>query len=201
MSFNVYGTELSLDPKDCHHVSFEDIEPTKYEYDTKLKVLNAKVEKSSSILVIPFDKIQKIKNVSFEWKVKGQLPPVDLEKLKKKEGDDAVLRIGLLVHGDPPMFSFTAPAWLKKVSNILKHPSDKLLYLVAGLNKQGLVWESPYSDTIEQISVKTESLKENWNASSHSFNKPMQVVGIWIIVDGDDTKVKFQTAIKNLKIN
>lgn len=197
---NLYSIELSLDPKDCHHISFEDIDSTKYEYDAKHKVLTAKVKQSSSILVIPFESVQNIKHVTFTWKVSGQLPPVDLVKLKEKEGDDAVLRIGLLLHGDPPLFSFTAPAWLKKVSNILKHPSDKLLYFVAGLSKEGLAWKSPYSDTIEQISVNTVSAKEEWQISSHIFKTPKKVVGVWIIVDGDDTKRSFQTKLKNLKI-
>ncbi|NRA45229.1 MAG: DUF3047 domain-containing protein [Oligoflexales bacterium] len=197
---DLFAIELSLDPKDCHHIDFEDIKATEYTYDKQNKVLSAKVNQSSSILVIPFKSIESIKQVHFEWKASGKLPSVELAKLKEKEGDDAVLRVGLLLHGEPPMFSFTAPAWLKKVSNILKHPSDKLLYLVAG-PKQGLSWTSPYSDTIEQIAVATKPGKDLWQLSEHAFKDPMKAVGVWIIADGDNSKVSFQTDLKNLKLN
>ena len=201
-ALDVFGRELSLNPKDCHHIGFEDIKPTEYSYDSKQKVLTAKVVESSSILVIPFDSIELINQVSFAWKASGKLPSTDLAKLNEKEGDDAVLRVGLLVHGEPPMFSFTAPAWLKKVSKVLKYPSDKLLYLVAGLEKQGAKWYSPYSDTIEQIAINAVPADDKqWKMSMHSFKEPLKAVGVWIIADGDNSKVTFQTELKNLKLN
>lgn len=199
-SWQLNGNELSLDPKDCHHVSFEGINPTQYSYNNKTKVLTANVKQSSSILVIPFDSVEKVKQVSFMWKASGQLPSTELQTLTKKQGDDALLRIGLLKHGEPPMFSFTAPAWLKKVSDILKHPSDQLLYLVAGLKDAGLTWKSPYSNTIEQIAVKTQQDSQSWSYSNHTFKEQVPIVGIWIIADGDDSKLSFRTELKALKI-
>ncbi|SME95805.1 DUF3047 domain-containing protein [Pseudobacteriovorax antillogorgiicola] len=192
---------MTLSPSEFEHITFDDIPPTKYRLE-KPDTLVAEVKQSSSILLKPFAKVQSIQKVQVLWQSSGQLKLKDTSHEKKKSGDDALFRIGLILSGEAPMVPFFAPAWVKKSRDVLKLASDRMLYLVVGSpSAPGSRWESPYSSSIESLVMESKPSAEGWQAAEVSFEKPLKVVGLWLFADGDDTKSEFTSRLKDLKLH
>jgi hypothetical protein len=182
------------------HITFTDngIPPTQYRL--KSDGLSAEVDKSASALVYGFSKIRTVSEVSFSWKTEGTLNLKDSRQEKTKAGDDFKLRVGLMLSGEAPFIPFFAPGWVKAIRNSLTLPTDQLVYLAVGTkNKPGVWWESPYSDSMKNVAVPSRKLKAGWWRASYK-TKPLQVVGLWVMSDGDNTKSSFKSHIRNLYI-
>lgn len=181
------------------HVTFEKITPTKY--SNKEDTLQADVHMSSSILIKPFDTIRPVKSVSFLWKSEGSLGVKNAEQEEEKDGDDMVVRIGLMVSGERPLVPFFAPSWIKATEKVMKLPSDKIINLTVGArHAPGTEWESPYSSSISYRSIPSKPAEDGWQLAEATFDKPLSVVGYWIIADGDNTQSTFKTWVKNLDL-
>ncbi len=182
-----------------HEIVFDDIAKTSF--DKKDHSIHMKVLKSASVLLYPFSNIVKTKAVSFEWKYQGTLKVKSKAHQASKGGDDAILRVGLLVSGKPPLVPFFAPSWIKKTQHILLQPSNKLLYLTVGSEfDPGNIWESPYSSSIQSIAVASKSKADGFLYSSHRFANYKKLVGLWIMADGDNTGSQFTVVLRNLQI-
>jgi hypothetical protein len=198
MGSSTFASE-NLDMKELSHIQFDKIPATNY--STKDGILQADVNNSSSILIRPFDAVKSVKAVSFLWKAEGGPAVKNAEQEKEKKGDDVTLRVGLMLNGDKPTVPFFAPSWVKATEKVMKLPSDKIINLsVATKNSPGTEWESPYSDSITYLSLASQPAADGWQTAETTFAKPLNVVGYWIIADGDDTKSKFTVSMKNLEI-
>lgn len=160
------------------------------------------VKKSSSFLLLPFSEIKNVKSVQFEWKSTGKLNVSSPKIEQSKKGDDFFMKLGLVLSGDAPFIPFFAPSWIKAIRNIAKLPSDKVLYLVSGTKTPpGNTWESPYTSDLTYRSLESKPTSEKpWLESSYSFTKPMAVVGLWLMADGDNSQSEFQSTIRNIQL-
>ncbi len=178
-------------------ISFSDIPKT--EYKLQPNSYQANVNKSSSVLLYPFSSPKRISTVSITWRTEGtiNIPSSELEQSKK--GDDAQIRLGLILSGPTPFVPFFAPAWVKKVQKVLKMPTNHMIYLIAGAKTaDGKEWENPYSGSITNISMHNMKTDQGWTTSQYKAKSPHEVVGIWMHSDGDDTKSSFKIEGKNL---
>ena len=184
-------------------ISFDNIAKTQYRFAGD--VLQAKVKRSASALILPFDQAQQVERIAFEWKHQaGEIRWQTPQQQKEKEGDDAYWRIGLILEGKAPMIPFFAPAWIKQVLSIVKLESNRMLYLIVGSPLAAQTqWPSPYSDSISNLALASEdaSAKEPWRSAVWQASEALSVVGLWLMADGDNTGSSFQTALRNLRMD
>lgn len=185
------------------HVTFDDIPPSRYEIDAD-GTLSADVDRSSSFLLIPFDRVVSVDAVSWEWQSDGRPGLQSAEHEETKSGDDAVLRIGLLLEGDEPnRIPWFLPAWIRQVrADLAPQTTDSMLFLVSGgLHADGESWVSPYADTIGHLAVADVPSEDGWRRSRASLPVTVDVVGLWLMADGDDTEASFRTRLRNLELH
>lgn len=200
MSTLLLAMAVAMNPASFHHVTFDALPPSVYGRDDD--TIRIDVDKSSSFLLQAFERPLLVKDLSFEWKSIGDLHVNDAAMQKRKDGDDARLRIGLIVAGDAPMVPFFAPSWVKMVRDHLKHPAGEIMFVLAGTPvARGSSWPSPYNDDMQLIAANQKDLADGWHEGRWHLDKPRQVVGLWIMADGDNTKSKFTTWLRKLTLD
>ena len=192
--------EFSDDVK-FKHIRFSNIIPNIF--TKKINHISIDVNNSSSFLIIPFEDIVTTNKVSFFWKSEGFLNIKDKDHEKTKSGDDAILRIGLIItKNENKKFVdtiFGKPGWLRDVEKTLFYKADNLIYLLPKTkNKYPESWDSPYSSLIKMIPTKTKFFSDDWNNSNITLKKNYRVAGLIIMADGDNTNSKFETQIKSI---
>lgn len=192
--------QIILDKSYFEHIHFRRIQPTVVTFNTD--TIHFDVNKSSSFLVLAFDDIKTIGRVSFQWKANGMLNKVSADQEKTRNGDDAWLRVGLIISGQPEFVPEPLlPRWVQQVRKILKHPSDKMIYLIPDArHAPGEIWRSPFSSFIDMVSVESSNINNEWKQVTFEFTLPQQTVGLWIMADGDNTDSIFSSQLRNLKI-
>ena len=182
------------------HIHFRRIQPNtiRFENDT----IRFDVNRSASFLLLAFDDIKTVRTVSFEWKADGMLDISSAAQEKTRKGDDAWLRVGLVISGEPDLVPEPLlPRWVIKVRDSLKHTSDRMIYLVPNAhNSPGETWRSPFSDNITMISVGSERKADGWNSVEYALDQPQQIVGLWLMADGDNTASVFTSRLRRLRI-
>jgi Protein of unknown function (DUF3047) len=197
---NLLAEGISLEDKNLTHISFKQITPN--HFDFKDDVITIQVDKSASFLLYPFKNKKDIKTVSFQWKKQGTIDVKDASYEETRQGDDAYLRIGLVIEGEDSFNNPFAPKWVKTVRETLHHSSDKMIYIISGSkHEHGQRWKSPYSDEVEIISVGSRTQSDHWNISEYIFKNSQTIVGLWIMADGDNTQSTFTSKIKALTLN
>jgi len=181
------------------HISFSRIKANRYTYhDQQLQI---DVDGSASFLMMPFDTVRQVNKVSFEWRSDGVPHVKDSLHEKKRGGDDAVFKIGLLLKTENSLPNPFFLSWIKQVDKLLKFPSDHLVYLVPNAQHPvGEQWENPYNHRATMISVNSHAEISGWQACSYNFQQPLDVVGIWLMADGDNTNSSFTSHVKNIRI-
>lgn len=178
-------------------INFEKLKPTVYTNDGN--AIRMQVDGSSSILFKPLTMAVPISEVSFEWKAEGSIAVQDAAMQKSKEGDDARLRVGLIIAGKAPLLPFFAPSWVKVIRERLKFPADKVEFVVAGTTlPPGTTWKSPFNSDIMLFAAEDRLLPDGWHSAHTRFAKARSVVGFWIMADGDNTSSKFTTWLRSL---
>ena len=195
------ASEINLAKESWKEISFNGIASTAYV--NHQGILKASVNASAGFLLKPFDRVRQVDAVTVDFrstgKIKIKIKSGDQEKTK--DGDDSILRIGLLLKGEAPLIPFFAPAWIKAIQASMKLPSRKLLYLVpTSLNPVGSQWSSPYNEDISSLVIASEKIADGWRRGRVTFSEPKLVVGIWLMADGDDTKSQFVTEVKSLTL-
>jgi len=197
---SLFAEAITLDNKNTTHITFKRIKPNSFVF--KEDSLTVQVNSSASFILLPFESPIEINKISFQWKKKGMIDISDGLQEETLKGDDAYLRIVLIIEGKYPLMNPLAPKWVKQVHKILKYPSDKMICIVPGSrHKVGQHWKSPYSNDVEIIAVGSDTKKDGWNFSEHKFEKSQPVVGLWIMADGDNTQSTFTSQLKALTIN
>lgn len=192
-----FKSVVNLTDSNVIPVEFRRITPNNFHIDDN--VLTIHVNKSASFLLIPFKAVTKIKNVSFEWKKTGNINIQNAGHEETREGDDAYLRVGLILEGKPSLMNPLTPKWVRKVKDALHYPSDKMIYLVPGSqHSAGQRWTSPYSDEVEIIAVSSQEKLDGWNISEYSLQSSQPTVGLWLMADGDNTRSTFTSMLKQL---
>jgi hypothetical protein len=190
---------LTVDPAKYQHLKFGSIGQNSVAYANDTLTFN--VNSSASALVMALPSPRKISSIRFETQTFGGPPAKRAKKQAESEaGDDYCLRIGLLLKGNIPVIPFFAADWIKQLRDDLQISAEKMIMLVPSEAHQvGASWASPQSKDIELIAVN-DYCPQKWLALEKSFSPPLEVVGIWLMADGDDMKLKFTTELRNLEI-
>ena len=192
--------QIVLEKDRFEHVHFRRVQPTIVNFDQGTVVFD--VKDSSSFLLLAFDSIKTVQTVSFEWQADGVLNKHSAIEERTRQGDDAWLRIGLIISGEPEKVPVVLlPRWVKQVRNTLRFASNKMIYLIPDAqHAPGEIWSSPFSTDIDMISVASEPTIDGWKRASFSFNNAQQTVGLWLMADGDNTNSQFRSRLRNLVI-
>lgn len=175
-----------------------------------------KVDGSASPLIHGFGKITPVNGIEAEIEISGNLN--QLEGWKSFE-EDSYLRIGLVAEGPEKlgtMGSLFAPEWVKRMFALAPkgHGLDKI-YFYSVTSRNELIGKSrqhpkskfmheeyaflapiPSGPTIG--STDTSQIKPVSVSIAKKFASPIPAAGIWLSIDGDDSKSKFEIKIKSL---
>lgn len=190
---------ISLQADKFEHIQFKKIKANSVSYRQQELLID--VDNSASILMLPFEAVQPIVKVSFEWRSEGRPLVKDLQHELRRNGDDAVFKLGLLLVSDDETINPFAPLWLKQVRQQLNFASEEMIYLVAGArHPPGERWISPYNKRVTMISVASRDTDSGWQQSAYQFELPQNVVALWLMADGDNTHSAFSVSIRNIVI-
>ena len=190
------GEVISLQADHFEHIQFKRIKANRYTFQQQLQI---DVDNSASILMLPFETVKQLNRVSFEWRSEGGPLTEDAQHELKRNGDDAVFKLGLLLKADSESINPFVPPWLKQVRKLLKFPSEEMVYLVADAkHAPGERWTSPYNRRVTMISVESRGDGSGWQQSSYQFEQSLDVVALWLMADGDNTHATFTVSIKNI---
>ncbi len=175
-----------------------------------------KVDGSASPLIHGFGAIKVVDGIAAEIEITGNIN--QLESWKSFE-EDSFLRIGLVAEGPEKlgtMGSLFAPEWVKRMFALAPkgHGLDKI-YFYSVTSRNELIGKSrqhpkskfmheeyaflapiPTGPTIG--SSDTSLIKPVSLSISKKFATPIAAAGIWLSIDGDDSKSKFEVKIKSL---
>ena len=74
-------------------------------------------------------RITNIKRVQFDWNSKGLLKVEDAVHEASKQGDDAFIRVGLILKSKSDFIDlFGSPQWIRKVAEVLNHSADRVVF-------------------------------------------------------------------------
>ncbi len=196
----VPAEEIVLKNDFFEHIHFRRVQPTVVSFENDQ--IKFEVDRSSSFLLTAFDEIKNIRSISFQWKADGMLNKSSRAQEKTRKGDDAWLRVGLIISGEPERVPGPLlPRWVIKVRDTLKHPSDRMVYLIPGAqHAPGETWKSPFNSNIDMISVRSLDGPDGWKQVTHVFAEPQQSVGLWLMADGDNTDSIFHSRLRRLVI-
>jgi hypothetical protein len=199
-AFQLNAEQIVLDQDNFNHIHFKRIKPNQVKFNDG--TIHFDVNKSSSFLLLAFDDIRSIQRLSFQWTADGTLNKNSIEHEKSRKGDDAWLRVGLIIEGQPDYVPEPLlPRWMKQVRHTLKHQSNKMIYLIPdALHAPGEKWKSPFSSDIDMISVGSRRMNDGWKQVTFEFKNPQKVVGLWIMADGDNTGSIFESRLRNLVV-
>ncbi len=160
------------------------------------------VDASSGPLVYKFATPVRIERISVSATFAGQIKT--MEKLGAAGADDFPLRIGLIVAGKKRL-SFlqrmSAPDWVKKLYALAPEGSgiEKIHFLNFTTQNQEASFTArthPKSELIEERVVG--SFVDGKLQQNVDIDVDGTMLGLWLSVDGDDTKSRFVTVVKEI---
>lgn len=181
------------------HITFDGRAPTRYRSGPE--GLEMAVSSSSSFLLQKVEPPQRARRLRFRYRLRGARQPSSSMLEEQKAGDDHVLRIGLLLRGEAPSLPFFMPAWLKRARDTLAVPAGSMLTVIAGSHHApGTRWASPFaSEVVCVAAVEGPPDADGWRQASLAL-PDVEVVGLWLMADGDATGSSFQTTLGGLEL-
>ena len=178
----------------------------KNEVSTSDKGLFVKVDSSAGPLIFPL----KSKITIYGFKVTGEflgLPALADPKFQGQKGfDDYPLRIGFVVPGEKKLSGFKkllAPQWVKRVYEQAPEGTgvDSIRFFNVTQNSSQLRQTRihPSTDLIHEDFFAVVSKAGPFDFDI-SFKQPIESIAIWISIDGDDTKSKFDVLISRIEL-
>ncbi len=190
---------ILLHADNFEHINFDKVNANHHLFHEQK--LHIEVDHSASILMKAFDQVRPVSRVSFEWRSNGRPKIKNAEHEERRSGDDAVFKLGLLLKADVALFNPRLPPWMQRVESLLTFPSGRVIFLVVGAkHAAGEQWPNPYNRRVTMIAIESSNDSQSWRQSSYQFAKPVDVVAIWLVSDGDNTGSSFTTVIKNITI-
>ncbi len=173
--------------------------------DTSMQI---QVQKSAAPIVYPFEKPLFVTGVQVQSSVSGALPhlPKGLQQ-GQKGADDATLRLGLIVRGDKKLNWFQrkiAPRWLLELEKLMpQNYGIRHVQFISTCQQRELLHKkrTHYLDSSLKEECVTFLEKAGPFTLSKKWTQPLQVLGVWIATDGDDTQSRFELNIHNIEIS
>lgn len=191
-------------PKAWTELKFSKIPANKVSYSAE--ALEIQVENSASPLIYKFENLEKIKEISVELEITGEMNSATFEKWKDFE-EDSYLRVGIVAEGHKTLGGFKslfAPAWVKRMFSLAPAGTglDKIYFYNVTNNSQlvGKKRTHPSSEYLEEENVALKEPGVKAVKILKVFNPPISSAGLWLSSDGDDSKSKFTVKIKKIEI-
>lgn len=167
----------------------------------EMKKIRIEVNGSASPLIYKLSEIKKVSEIAIGISANGELDKLNSSKFP----EDFVFRLGLVAKGEQKLGWFQkkiAANWVLELFSLAPENIgiDKIYFFNFATTKNlvGEKRQHPKSDLmLEEI---VASYPETKNLT-HKLNKNLDVVALWISVDGDDTKAKFNTTIEEIKLH
>lgn len=173
-------------------LKYSKLRPNKVEVKKEVVIF---VDESASPLFYKMPKVSAVKSIEVEG-------AVEIVKGIDPKLDDSYFQLGIIYEGEyrPSAFVKTfLPEWLLKVLSLSsKKGVGKLSFHEASAEGKTL----NKKDSIRKIELEFSSattIKDNKFTFKVSPEKK-NILGFWLRADGDDSKAKFKTTLKSLKI-
>lgn len=168
--------------------------------------ITVSVDQSASPLVYKFNRVQKVQRFKVEIEVEGGLnktasrKPIDFES-------DSMFRFGLVATGPHTLNKlqrWLAAEWVQKLFALAPHGVglDKIYFYNITQYEQLLSKkrQHPESEYLQEENVWLKKENQNHFVLEKILDKPLVIAGIWISIDGDDTKSKYMVKIKKIEL-
>ena len=191
-------------PSDWHSLSFRSI-PSIQSKVQKDKI-TLEVDASAGGLVRRLPAGTRMKRFIVTGSVTGQLK-VDEKRLWEKGNEDAYLRVGLIAEGGRSLTTFerlVAPAWICTMDDVLcadgRAPSAiRNHLLVPHFSWIGKQRANPNMKQLVDHMVATPGADGRFTMAV-DLPQPMNVLGLWLMADGDDSGSKFEVIIDSIQL-
>ena len=167
--------------------------------------MSVKVDRSASPIIYPLPQARRVSRVQ----VRGFLS--DLLQLGPgsqggEGGDDYSLKIGLVVEGDKslnPLQKLVSAKWIKTLFDLAPKGGgiDRIEFLNAVQYPEllGKRRQHPLSDLIYEDNVWLLDRPGQFKLE-HELAQPLDVVAVWVSIDGDDSRSRYTTLISHLAL-
>ncbi len=168
--------------------------------------LLVKVQKSASPLIHPLLQKERISGFQISGDFRGLPKFDDIKKQGDQKNDDYPLRFGLIVPGTKKLTGikkFFAPKWVQQLYSQV--PSELGLDRIQFFNitqsesQLGTRRIHPLSDLIEEEFVQLVK-KPGPFEFSYKIQPPLDALGIWLSLDGDDTQSTYEVLIQKIEL-
>ncbi len=192
--------QTPLESKEWVSLSYQKIPPNDVQFSQNR--ITVKVNSSAGPLVHSLPKRKWIHKLVAKGSVVG--------KKHEESGDfdeDSVFRLGLVVPGKNTLSGpkrWFAASWLKTLFSLAPEGSgiDSVQFLFVS-NRNTLEGKSrihPKSNLLHE-NVQTLLKKDGTFLLEKTFDPPLEVVALWLSIDGDDSKSQFETSVEEILLN
>ncbi|MFK8016864.1 MAG: hypothetical protein AB8G17_15665 [Gammaproteobacteria bacterium] len=168
--------------------------------------LEVSVARSASPLVHKLDRPVTITGVTIRARWQGELSLPDGVVQGTEGFDDFVLKVGIVEAGDQTLNWVQrriAPAWIKRLFKLAPEGSGvKRIHFLSTTQQAALVGSErvhPLSELL--FETRVHQLPEpgvlEW---TYRFDEPVETLGLWLSLDGDDTASAFQVSIDQIEL-
>lgn len=167
--------------------------------------LHVDVKKSAAPVIYKLPKEMKVSELEVTGRIEGVLKLSGRQGEKKQ--DDFLLRVGLVVRGDKKLNFIQrrlAPRWVLELHQLAPEGGgvDRIEFfnVVSDPALQGRSRRHPLSDLLVENFIWTDADIKDDGAFSFrtAIKKTLDVVAVWISIDGDDTGSEYKVNLTSL---
>lgn len=190
---------VPLEEKSWVSLTYSKIPANKIEFENRQ--LKVKVHKSAGPIVYKLDSAKKISSFAVSGTFKGS------KSLETGSFDeDSILRFGLVAIGKQRLSApqrWLAADWVKSLFALAPEGVglDKIYFfnVTNRSDRVGQLREHPKSDLlVEKILWKVD--RDGDFELSHQLDKPVEILALWLSIDGDDSASEYETAIRSITL-
>jgi len=192
---------IPLSPTDWKILEYGKIPPNKVSFNEGS--MEVKVSSSNNPIIFPMPEVKEYQGFEAKFSVSSNpMPPVT------EWDDDALVRIGFVAQGERTMnkaLLWLSPSWIKELFKLAPKGTgiDKIYFFNLGRPNQKIGQSRIFPGAKELVSEEVISNFEEGKTDYHfihSFKTPRKIAGLWLSMDGDVTKTKFDVVIKEIKL-
>lgn len=165
-----------------------------------------RVDASASPIVYPLPEPVRIERIEVSGHLDGLLA-LEPGIQGSRDGDDFALKLGLVVAGgktlNPVQRLFTA-GWIERLYALAPEGAgiDRIEFFNAVQEPAllGARRRHPLSDLIYENNVWLIDVPGKFDLS-HRLDEPLEVIAIWLSIDGDDSQSRYTTLIRDLRLH
>lgn len=194
------ATTLLSTPEGWESARFDGVAPNQIDFGRGGMTIS--VESSASPVFHLYSSPQQVSSLSVSGRVEGTL---DFEAADDWP-DDALLRVGIVVAAPEParrLSLLAAPGWVRELNKRLRAmdrgvETIRTFHVMPKEEWVGRTRINPNVDVFQET-VATAPGGDGRFAIEESF-APVEVLGIWVLADGDDTDSSFEVTIDRIEV-